>query len=117
MPRFVVLAHDYPEPHFDFMLEDNGVLLTWRIPEWPPEAQTRIPAVRLPDHRVDYLTYQGPVSQNRGSVIQVDHGSFMWEGRSDQELQVVLKSDLRVAITHVSVDEDGLLAMSAESPS
>ena len=28
MPRFVILEHDYPQRHWDLMLEGDGVLAT-----------------------------------------------------------------------------------------
>ena len=31
MPRFVILEHDYPELHWDLMLETAGALRTWRL--------------------------------------------------------------------------------------
>ena len=29
--RYVILSHDHPTQHFDFMLEKEGVLQTWRL--------------------------------------------------------------------------------------
>ena len=31
MPRFVILAHDWPTPHFDLLLEAGAVLKAWRL--------------------------------------------------------------------------------------
>src|SRR5690348_2558350 len=82
MPRFVVLLHETPagyarRNHFDLMLESNGVLLTWAIPELPT-TDGSVAAERLPDHRLMYLDYEGPVSRDRGSVQRVDGGEFEW---------------------------------------
>jgi len=61
--------------HFDLMLEVGGVLRTWLIPELLVPGQL-IQAEALPDHRLAYLDYEGPVSDNRGSVSRVDEGEY-----------------------------------------
>jgi len=75
MPRFVVLEHDYPDLHWDLMLESGEMLMTWSLlPQ--PFGEFRCPAKRLPDHRKRYLDYEGKVSGGRGSVRRVDAGTF-----------------------------------------
>jgi len=77
MPRFVVLEHDHPFLHWDFMLETGNSLRTWRLLA-PPDSEKPILAEPLPDHRLAYLDYEGPVSGGRGSVRQWDAGEFEW---------------------------------------
>lgn len=77
MPRYVILEHDHPVLHWDFMLEAGDVLRTWRLAERPELGRT-IAAETLPDHRRVYLDYEGPVSGNRGYVTRWDVGSFTW---------------------------------------
>jgi hypothetical protein len=89
MLRFVLLEHDHPELHWDFMLERGDVLLTWRLDRIPTEA-CEIAATSLPDHRVAYLDYEGPVSGNRGSVQRVDRGGFEWLASKDDVVSVCL---------------------------
>lgn len=75
--RYVVLHHTgFGDDHFDLMFERHpgGPLRTFRCPHWPPTV--RQPLTPLPDHRRDYLEYEGPVSRGRGSVRRVDHGDF-----------------------------------------
>lgn len=81
MPRFVILRHEMPPghergTHFDLMLEAGGVLRTWSLPELPAKGRI-IQAEALPDHRLAYLDYEGPVSGNRGSVRRVDEGEYV----------------------------------------
>jgi hypothetical protein len=76
MPRFVVLEHDHPVLHWDLMLEADGVLQTWRLAKPPLPSAAAIEAARLPDHRMMYLDYEGPVSGNRGMVNRWDVGTF-----------------------------------------
>jgi hypothetical protein len=78
MPRFVILEHDHPRLHWDFMLESGDVLRTWRLEE-PPQPGKLVAAEASFDHRHLYLEYEGPVSGERGSVTRWDGGTFTWE--------------------------------------
>lgn len=64
--RYVILSHDHPTPHFDFMLEKEGVLETWRLNLLP--GTSPLLAEKIHDHRLEYLDYEGPVSNDRGFV-------------------------------------------------
>ena len=75
VPRFVILEHDFPEPHFDLMLEDGDALRTWRLPAMPGIGKILF-APELPRHRLLYLDYEGPVSGDRGSVVRRASGSY-----------------------------------------
>jgi hypothetical protein len=77
VPRFVILEHDHPLPHWDFMLEAGAVLRTWRL-EAPPQPDRPSRAAASFDHRLIYLDYEGPVSGNRGTVKRWDGGTFEW---------------------------------------
>ena len=83
--RFVILQHELPASaprpsHWDLMLEFDGVLLTWELPtlafEGLPANFERLNIRRLADHRLAYLSYEGPVSNNRGEVQRIDAGCF-----------------------------------------
>ena len=94
MPRFVILRHEIPAgsergTHYDLMLESEGVLRTWAIPELPAQGKVT-PADALPDHRLAYLEYEGPVSGNRGSVTRVDEGEYELLAESAELFQVRL---------------------------
>lgn len=67
------------------MLETGSNLATWQVSQSPVELAPgqSIEAKKLPDHRKDYLTYQGPVSRGRGEVKILECGEF--EPRSQQE--------------------------------
>jgi hypothetical protein len=75
MRRFVVLIHDFPELHWDFMLENEAGLRTWRLAREPSEPGP-IDAKALADHRLAYLDYEGPVCGDRGSVRRFDRGEY-----------------------------------------
>lgn len=72
--RFVLLQHDWPEPHLDLMIQDGRPdLRTWALDSEPGLDPTI--AHELPRHRPDYLDYEGPVSGGRGTVRRLDAGA------------------------------------------
>ena len=78
MPRYVILEHDHPALHWDFMLEAGDVLKTWRLAA-PPRPGGAVAAEPSFDHRRTYLDYEGPVSGGRGTVTRWDAGTFSWQ--------------------------------------
>jgi DNA polymerase ligase (LigD)-like protein len=90
MPRFVILTHDWPHPHWDLMLECGGVLRTWRLLQ-APEIGKDVAAEPLGDHRKLYLDYEGPVSGNRGTVRRWDAGTYESISESPDRLCVKLQ--------------------------
>jgi len=93
MPRFVILRHDAPRGrHFDLMLERGRALVTWALGE-PPEPGLETDAEPLPDHRIAYLDYEGPISGGRGSVTRWDHGEFDIIEWSDTRRVVELRGE------------------------
>ncbi len=80
MPRFVILRHDLPPQadrptHWDLMLEQADGLATWALAA-PPAAGHTVAATRLADHRPRYLTFEGPLSGDRGAVTRWDAGTY-----------------------------------------
>jgi hypothetical protein len=106
VPRFVILEHDHPMPHFDLMLEVGPVLRTWRLAA-PPEAGVSPSAHPLPDHRPLYLAYEGPVSGGRGVVRRWDGGTYdgLVEGAS--RTRFYLRGDKVRGWCSVEGDGDG----------
>ncbi len=85
-PRFAVLRHDSPRGlHWDFLLEAGPVLKTWALPQ-PPAPGVETVCHELPDHRLAYLDYEGPVSGDRGSVTRWDRGTYQIVYQDQQEL-------------------------------
>jgi hypothetical protein len=54
-----------------------------------PQPGKLIAAEKLPDHRIDYLDYEGPVSQDRGSVRRWDAGEYAVVEESSTRLTIV----------------------------
>ena len=68
----VVLHHEgMGLPHYDLLFETapGSALATWRADRWP--VQSGDYTVRTPDHRPLYLSYEGPISSDRGHVRRV----------------------------------------------
>ena len=75
------------------MLESGGTLRAWALTANPTQcdiAQVGIDAEQLPDHRLEYLDYEGPISQGRGRVEQVDAGQFDVLSETEFELELRL---------------------------
>lgn len=83
--RFVLLRHEMPaleklESHWDLMLELTSSLLTFQCLQLPPKTpfgqSFNLETLRIADHRMRYLEYEGPISKGRGTVFQVAKGRF-----------------------------------------
>src|SRR3989304_1881295 len=76
--RYVILHHRLDDgEHWDLMLEQGDVLLTWQLLREPVNRDSLpIPARRIGDHRKSYLDYEGPLTGGRGTVQRVDSGSL-----------------------------------------
>lgn len=78
--RFVILDHQLPATdarpsHWDLMLETPDGLVTFEA--LPFQAGQEVVRLRrLPNHRLAYLDYEGPISNNRGCVRRVDRGHY-----------------------------------------
>ena len=89
MPRFAILTHDYPKLHWDFLLEAGAACRTWRLPKQPGVGRAGW-AEAIADHRSLYLTYEGPVSRDRGMVTRWDGGRIGWIRDEEDEIVVRL---------------------------
>ena len=77
--RFVILDHSCSgQTHWDLMLEQGQKLVTWQV-RCSPETWGSSPMVhceKIFDHRLKYLSYQGPLSDERGAVQPVAAGAY-----------------------------------------
>ncbi len=89
MPRFVILEHDHPFLHWDLMLECGAVLRTWRLLSLPRPGEGWAEAAF--DHRLLYLSYEGPISGNRGTVRRWESGEFDFHQDGPDCVQVQLR--------------------------
>lgn len=76
--RFVVQEHTTPEGvHWDLMLEQDGVLATFRLEHEPAHCLTHeVRAEKIFDHPTRFLAYEGPVQKGTGKVRIADSGVY-----------------------------------------
>ena len=92
MPRYVILEHDWPQRHWDFMLEKGSVLQTWKLAD-VPKPGVKIAAEKSFDHRLMYLDYEGPISGGRGAVTRWDAGHHFLVTEEENRLVVQLEGE------------------------
>lgn len=90
MPRFVVLEHDWPFPHWDLLVQAGAVLRAWRL-LGEPRTGAPVPAEPGPDHRPLYLDYEGPVGGDRGTVARYDAGTCDWLADEPDRVELALR--------------------------
>lgn len=107
MRRFVVQEHTVRpgDVHFDLMIEDGAVLVTFQL-DAPPGGETAR-GRRSFDHRARYLDYEGPISGDRGAVKIWDRGQLddVEGGPRDARYRARVRGD-RVAGLLVVTDAD-----------
>ena len=101
MTQTVLLRHVLPDgsSHHDWLIAraeppgapDDRALIAFRLGVLPWERDVRrFTATRLPDHRVAYLTHEGPISGDRGSVTRLRSGqATLMEGGGAGEPMLV----------------------------
>jgi hypothetical protein len=74
------------------MLEAGAVLRTWRLAA-PPHCGEATVAAAVPDHRLHYLDYEGPISGERGRVVRRDRGTFTGQVQGESPIVVHLQGE------------------------
>ena len=76
--KYVLLEHaGMGETHVDLMFETTpgSMLRSYRLPTWPIVGE--VVAEAIGDHRREYLTHEGEVAGDRGTVRQVAAGTVV----------------------------------------
>jgi hypothetical protein len=114
--RFALLYHacppDYGKPdHWDLLLEREGHFDAWNLWRLPrawhetlrkatslpatsagfPPTELHCPAIALPPHRLHYFEYEGPLSDDRGTVRRYDRGTYRQASRTADHLAFELQ--------------------------
>ena len=88
--RFVIQRHERQgEPvHWDLMLEKHEVLETYRVKVPPEEWGSRpVEAVKIFDHPLKFLSYEGSVNKGKGNVTIADAGTYRILSQNGNQLK------------------------------
>jgi bifunctional non-homologous end joining protein LigD len=71
--RFAVQKHAAATPHYEFLLEIDGVLKSWAVNQ-EPTADRAVKRLAVPtqDHPVEYAQFEGDVAEDEYGAGQVD---------------------------------------------
>ena len=102
MNRWVLLEHKISKSnlidiHYDFLIEDHLDCITWKFHEIPELNKGGLEIRKQPNHRLVWLSrIECKLSNNRGLVKRIDHGTFSYIFRNDdsQEIQIILNGNL-----------------------
>ena len=90
--KFVIQKHTRDdEVHWDLMLEAGDCLQTWRLSKNPDEIVNQsAEAVKIFDHPLKFLTYEGPVNKGKGRVKIADAGTYEVMHENDERIELDL---------------------------
>ncbi len=96
MNKFVIQKHTKAgDIHWDLMLESGNALQTWRLDSPPKKLKNQITtAIKIFDHPLKFLTYEGPVNNGQGKVEIADSGNYEIAKRSETKMEFDLRGKI-----------------------
>lgn len=94
--KYVLLKHSHKgNPlHWDLMLEEGGVLLTWRLEELLKGEDRILQGEKIFDHPMKFLNYEGAVNKGQGAVKRIDEGVYSIIKKSDKQTEIFFEGKL-----------------------
>jgi len=108
--KFVVQEHSRRNQptHWDIMFQVGDALQSYRIEQPPDELEPEgTIAVRIADHAVRFLTYEGPVNKGSGSVEIAEAGTYEVLSETKDERKLLLNGKIlkgRFTLKRISGD-------------
>ncbi len=98
MHTSVILIHNLPDgsSHFDWLvdrpeLQSEHRLLAFRCQHRPDSTDhSDFQAIKLPNHRAIYLTYEGQISNNRGTVQRLEAGKVVHLEQTPHSINILI---------------------------
>lgn len=119
---FVVQEHWASNHHFDFRLEDDGVLKSWAVPKGVPEEKgTKRLAVATEDHPLNYADFEGEIPEGEygaGKVEIFDKGKYDLHEKEEGKITFELKGEKlkgNYALIKMKDQEDNWLIFKTKS--
>jgi bifunctional non-homologous end joining protein LigD len=107
--KFVIQQHSTAlGVHWDFMLQIGDSLQTYRLDKAPQQViHNSANAVKIFDHPLKFLTYQGSVNKGRGSVRIAEAGSYEIAHHAHDRLELDLNGKIlkgKFTLSHIEGD-------------
>lgn len=119
--RFVVQFHRARRDHYDFRLEEDGVLISFALPKgFSYDSHDKRLAVHVEDHPLEYFNFEGRIPKGEygaGTVEVFDKGRYEADGKISKgiergEFKVTLYGEkLKGRWAFVHFKEDNFLAI------
>ena len=119
--RFVVQFHRARRDHYDFRLEEDGVLISFALPKgFSYNSRDKRLAVHVEDHPLEYINFEGRIPKGEygaGTVEVFDKGRYEADGKISDgikkgEFKVTLYGEkLKGRWAFVHFKEDNFLAI------
>ena len=102
MNRWVLLEHkilktNLIDIHYDFLVENQLDCFTWKFSQIPEINKGLVEIIKQPNHRLVWLSrVEYELSNNRGLVKRIDHGTFsyIFNNQQSQKIKINLKGKI-----------------------